>query len=185
MTPQKTRPRSAVSDEHKSATELPMPTLVGDDVYAPASPCGEPQLLTHEEAAELERLERAAADARAADAVSRLTLSRVNLKRGHEVRVAFDQADDDAEVGGHLLQELVAGETAIALELQDVEAGLVSLLSKTIIDPTLAVAVTKTLREVVGVSSAIRRRMENSLGAAENLKAQRRFLSAQRGRFGV
>ena len=167
-----------VIDEHET-------TLVENDIETPVPVPPDGALLTHQERDGLEASIAHQSGARAVDAVANLTLAPVNLQRGHELRVAFEQADEDADVGGRLLQELVAGETAIALELQDVEAGLVSLLGKAIADPALALAVTKTLREVVGVGNAIRRRMENSLGAAENLKAQRRFMYAQRGRTGA
>jgi len=156
------------------------PTLV--DAVEPDYP---PGLLTNDEAGDLERMRRADADAQAVNSVATLTVNPINLARAHQVRAAFEQAADDSSVGELLLCELVAGETATALELQDVEAGLVSLLGRTITDPSIALAVTKTLREVVGVSNVIRLRMERALGAAENMKAQRRFLHAQRGRVGV
>jgi hypothetical protein len=144
-----------------------------------------PEFMTDAEAEDFARLQAADVDARAADAVATLRLAPVNLQRAHEVRVAFAQTGDDCDAAERLLLELVAGESAIAMELQDVEGGLASLLRKTVINPTLTIALAKALREVVGVNNAIRRRMENSLGAAENLKAQRRFLRAQRGRIGV
>jgi hypothetical protein len=44
--------------------------------------------------------------------------------------------------------------------------------------------VLKMLRETVGVSNAIRRRMEGALGVAASLRAQRAFLRGNRGTIG-
>ena len=120
-------------------------------------------------------------DERARAAVAGMTISPANVKRAREIEREFRREDEESGVGERLLLELVAGESALALELQDIEGALLGLIGKAIANPNVALAVTKTLREVVLVSNAVRRRMENSLGAAENLKAQRRFLRAQRG----
>jgi hypothetical protein len=142
------------------------------------------ELLTPEGALALERMRSSEAATHPVIDIGNLKLAPANLHRAHEVRLAFDRADEDCAVGEGLLRELVAGETAVALELQDVEAAVVVLLRNAITDPAMAAAVSKTLRDVVSVSTSIRKRMESSLGAAENLQAQRRFLSAQRSRIG-
>jgi hypothetical protein len=157
-------------------------TLVDADEAAPADAH---ELMTPVGALALERIRGDEAGAHPVVDIANLKLAPANLNRAHEVRRAFDRADEDCAVGEGLLRELVAGETAVALELQDVEAAVVVLLRNAITDPAMAAAVSKTLRDVVAVSTSVRKRMENSLGAAENLKAQRRFLSAQRGRIGV
>ncbi len=157
-------------------------TLVDADEPAPEHP---QEFMNSDEALELERDRRTQTGKQDAIDIGNLKLSSANLHRAHEVRLAFDRAEEDCAVGEGLLRELVAGETAVALELQDVEAAVVVLLRNTITDPTTAAAVTRTLRDIVTVGTSIRKRMENSLGAAENLKAQRRFLCAQRGRVGV
>jgi hypothetical protein len=138
-----------------------------------------------EDALAVERIQSGEAGTHSIVDIANLKLAPANLNRAHEVRLAFDRADEECAVGEGLLRELVAGETAVALELQNVEAAVVVLLRNAITDPAMAAAVSKTLRDVVSVSTSIRKRMENSLGAAENLKAQRRFLRAQRDRTGV
>ncbi len=141
-------------------------------------------LMTAEEAKEFAQMQRDATAAKPADAWSRLTLSPANICRATQIRGTFRSSGDDADVGERLLEELVAGETAVAMQLQDVEAALASLLSRTVTDPRLAMAVAKVMRETVGLSGAVRRRMENSLASVATLKAQRVLMAAQRGRLG-
>lgn len=143
------------------------------------------ELLTHDEAHDLELLSAAEAGTRAADAVANLTLSAPNLRRAQEVRVAFAAAEDEGDTGERLLEGLVAGEVGIALQLQDIEGALASLLGKTVTDPRLALEVAKVFRETAGLSNAVRRRIENSLGAVASLKAQRVLMAAQRARLGI
>ena len=106
-------------------------------------------------------------------------LSRQNLERAEAVRRKFDAADP-MEVGERLLQDLVAAEVGVAFQLVDVEAGLVALLSRTIADPAMALAVARTFREAAALSSAVRRRMENCLAAAATLRAQRLLAGTRR-----
>lgn len=77
------------------------------------------------------------------------------------------------------------GVVFVALQLQDIEAMLVAMLGKAVLEPEPAMQIVKVLRETVALSGAIRTRMQNALGAAANLRAQRKFLANQRGRFGV
>jgi hypothetical protein len=121
---------------------------------------------------------------RSMNAISTLTLAPANLERGVRARTDFE-AGDDGEVGERLLEELVANEVPIALQLQDVEGALATLLSRSITLPEVSLQALKVLRETVHVSNAVRRRIENSLGAAANLRAQRRFLATHRGRSGI
>ncbi len=116
--------------------------------------------------------------------VSTLTLAPANLRRAQEIGGTFRQSGEDSDVGERLLEELVAGETAVAMQLMDVEAALASLLSRTVTDPKLAMEIAKVMRETVGLSGAVRRRMENSLASVATLKAQRVLMAAQRGRLG-
>ncbi len=116
--------------------------------------------------------------------VSTLTLAPANLRRAQEIGGTFRQSGEDSDVGERLLEELVAGETAVAMQLMDVEAALASLLSRTVTDPKLAMEIAKVMRETVGLSGAVRRRMENSLASVATLKAQRVLMNAQRCRLG-
>lgn len=141
-------------------------------------------LLTHGERRDLEaRLERESG-LRVRDAVAGLTLSAANIVRAQEVLGEFDVAEEPSEVGERLLHELVAGELAVARELQDIEGAMAALLGRTVTDPALSAAVAKSFREAVALSNAVRRRMEGSLSAAAGLRAQRLLLTAQRGRIG-
>lgn len=97
------------------------------------------------------------------------------------LRDRFRHASSSEPIGEQILEELVATETPIAMALQDAEAALVALLHRTVTDPQLAVAVVKLLKETVLVSNAVRRRIENSLGAVANLRAQRDFLDRRGG----
>ena len=96
----------------------------------------------------------------------------------------FDQVFD-ADVGERLLEELTAAEVPIALQLQDIEGALTAMLGKAVLEPEAALTVAKVLKETIALSSAIRTRMANALSASANLRAQRRFLAANRGRVGV
>ena len=87
---------------------------------------GRPQeLMNTEQTVELELVRRTNPVAQPIVDISNLKLAAENLHRANEVRVAFDSAAEDCAVGERLLRELVAGETAVALELQDVEAAVV------------------------------------------------------------
>lgn len=107
-------------------------------------------------------------------------LAPAHQRRALEARLAFAAAGTSTDAGERLLQELVAGEVGVALQLVDVEAGLASLLAKTIADPRLATEVAKVFRETVALSGAVRRRMEGCLSAAATLRAQRLLLTMQR-----
>ena len=141
-------------------------------------------LITGEEAKEFAQMQRDAGVDKSADALSMLTLNPVNLQRAREIGGTFHKSGDDAKIGERLLEELVSGEVGIALELRDIEGALASLVGKTVTDPTLVIAVMKALREVIAANGSVRGRMERSLAAAANLRAQRRFLRAQHGRLG-
>ena len=134
---------------------------------------------------ELVSCEAAKAANHAAKAIEALMLSGPNLDRARRARVEFAGSEDGSEVGEQLLHELVAGETAIALQVMDVEGALAALLTKTVTNPAVAMEVARVFREATALSGAIRRRIEGSLNAAAALKAQRVLLAAQRGRLGV
>jgi hypothetical protein len=116
------------------------------------------------------------------DTAQSLSLPQANLDRARELRMAFENARDGTEVGERLLQDLAGTETAIALSLLDAEAAGIALLHGTLIDPNaeLALKVAEVLREIVALSSAVRRRTEGALNAAANLRVQRALL-VQRG----
>lgn len=103
------------------------------------------------------------------------------LAVSHQVRMRRAKAElargAGTNDGERLLHELVASEVGVALQLVDVEAGLASLLSKTVADPKLAIEVAKVFRETVALSAAVRRRMEGCLSAAATLRAQRILLN--------
>jgi len=110
------------------------------------------------------------------------TLSAANIGRARELRRAFAAAADGAEVGEKLLEDLVAMEAGVALSLLDAEAMAVALLHRALpTDPVLALKVAQVAREIEGMASAVRRRMQGGLSAAANLRAQRRLLDLQRG----
>ena len=157
--------------------------LVEINEVAPPSPH---EVALHEEHEQLARTREADEESitRSMDAISTLTLAPANLERGARARTDFD-ASGDGEVGERLLEELVANEVPIALQLQDVEGALATLLSRSITLPEVSLQALKVLRETVLTSNAVRRRIENSLGAAANLRAQRRFLATHRGRNGI
>jgi hypothetical protein len=163
--------------ELASATEL---TLVDNESLEPSISED-----AHEDGLELRRLERVEQGKLATAALATLTLSAVNLERGQQIRKAFEDSGSDADVAERLLEELTAGEVPIALQLQDIEASLVVMLGRAILDPEAAMHLAKLLRETMALSGAIRTRMQNALGAAANLRAQRKFLAAHRGRIGV
>ena len=102
-----------------------------------------------------------------------------NLARALRARNDFE---NDVETGEGILQELVAGEVGIALQLLDVEAALASLLAKTFTDPRLASEVASVFRATTGLSAAVRKRIENSLDGAARLRAQRILLEQRRPR---
>lgn len=155
------------------------------DAAEPDAPaCVEP-LLTEEESLELQRLQQEAQDRNTAAAAANLTPPQHSLDRARQVRASFARAGDDSDAAERLLLDLVGGETVIVLQLQDVESALAVLLSRTVTDPRTALEVAKVLREAVALSSAVRRRVENSLNAAATLKAQRVLLASQRARLGV
>ena len=143
----------------------------------------EQRLLTHEEAQSLERLHAAGAATRAADAVGSLTLSKANLGHMRRAREAF-QVASDGDPAEEVLEQFVTGEVGIGLQLQDLEAAASDLLGRTLVDPTLAMATAKVMRELVAISSAVRRRTEHTLTTIAGLRAQRQLLAAQRGRRG-
>ena len=171
--------------EHEAAGDEASGARLIDAVMTMAPDHLEQPLLSSEEARDFERLREAEERRRAAEAVAKMTLSDRNLKRGGQVRASFEAAGDAGEVGERLLEELVAGEVAVALELSDVEATLAAMLRSVQSNPEVTLVVLKTLKEAVSLSDAIRRRMQNSLAAAATLRTQRQLVAAQRGRLGV
>jgi hypothetical protein len=159
--------------------------LVEDESLEPAISLAEEALQEHETNVERERANRSGQAKLAAAALPSLTLSSVNIERGCQVRKAFEESGSDADVAERLLEELTAGEVPVAMQLQDIEGALVAMLGKAVLEPEPAMQIVKVLRETVALSGAIRTRMQNALGAAANLLAQRRFLANQRGRSGV
>jgi hypothetical protein len=109
-----------------------------------------------------------------------LALAPKSIERGLEVRRAFEHAGADSTVAEQLLEEFVAGEVPIILELQKVEGALVGLLGRTVTDPALVLKVAEVLKETVALSGAVRRRTEGTLAAVAGLRAQRAFIAAHR-----
>jgi hypothetical protein len=147
-------------------------------------PLPEPQLLSTEESAEHHRLCEDEERRRAAEAAAKMTLSPPNLERVRAVGAAL-RAASDGDPYEQLLDELIAGEDGIGHQLQDIEAAVTGLLAQTISDPAMFLQVAKMAKEVIGLSSAVRRRKENSMAAIASLRAQRVLLAVQRGRLGV
>jgi hypothetical protein len=162
-----------------SATES---ILVDNEALEPAISPTEAALQEHNADLERERTDKFEQSKLVAAGLPSLTLSSVNLERGRQVRRAFEESGPDAEVAERLLEELTAGEVPVAMQLQDIEGALVAMLGRAILEPEAALQITKILRETVALSGAVRTRMQNALGAAANLRAQRRFLAAQKGR---
>jgi hypothetical protein len=111
--------------------------------------------------------------------MSTLSLSPASLGAARAVRQAFEAVTDCDPAEG-LLEQLLVGEVGIAHELQSLEAATTVLLTRTLDNPRLALEVAKVAREIVGLSSAIRRRTEGSLGAIAGLRAQRVLLARHR-----
>jgi hypothetical protein len=111
--------------------------------------------------------------------MSTLLLSSASLEAARTVREAFE-AVTDGDPAEELLEQLLIGEVGIAHELQSLEAATMVLLTRALDNPRLALEVAKVAREVVGLSSAIRRRTEGSLGAIAGLRAQRVLLARHR-----
>lgn len=109
-----------------------------------------------------------------------LALAAKSLERGLEVRRAFENGGSDSTVAEQLLEEFVAGEVPVVLELQKVEGALVGLLSRTVTNPALALKVAEVLKETVALSGAVRRRTEGTLAAVAGLRAQRAFIALHR-----
>ena len=150
--------------------------LVDAEYQMPEQP---QELMTPSEAADLQRLMGNSTEP-GVD-ISKLTISTESLRLIREARDTFSAASD-GDPAERILEELVVGEVGLGHELQNLEAAAISFLGKTLDRPELAVEVARVAREVVGLSSAVRRRTENSLSAIAGLRAQRVILAAQRGR---
>lgn len=161
----------------------PEPELVDNEVAVtpPAFPPQEAELRDRE--AERDRQLREKAEL-TAKVLPKLVLSPANIARGKHVREAFETSSTDSDVGERLLEELVAAEVPVALELQRIEGALTAFLGEAMLESAAALQVLKVLKETVGLSGAIRTRMQNCLSAAANLRAHRRFLAQHRGRVG-
>ncbi len=99
-----------------------------------------------------------------------------------EARAALRDGSD-GDPAERILEELVGGEVGLGHELQNLEGVATALLTRTIDRPELALKVSAVAREVFALSSAIRRRTENTFSAIASLRAQRVLLAAQRGRY--
>ena len=144
-----------------------------------SAPESEQPLMTLQEAEEFERLQRAESRAPLVDATPNLTLSQGSLDRVRDVRRSFEDASD-GDPAEALLEQLIAGETGIGHQLQDLEAAATVLLGRVLTDPQLAMPVARVTREIVALGSAVRRRTENSLNAVAGLRAQRILISKHR-----
>jgi hypothetical protein len=155
-------------------------TLVDADDAAPVVRHPSDELMTESARGEFDQRRQQQALAQPAD-VSGLMLSAPSLERARDVREAFRQSSD-GEPAESLLEELIAGEVAVAHQLQDTEAAATVLLARVVADPELALHVAKVTREIVSLNTAVRRRIEGSLSAVATLRASRLLLAAQRGR---
>jgi hypothetical protein len=180
--PANTMSGTKFEEDLASTTET---TLVDNDAVMPRISPDEEALRAYDADLDPQRAEKSEQAKLGTAALSSLTLSPLNLERGQQIRRAFEQGGRDADVAERLLEELTAGEVPVALQLQDIEASLTVMLGRAILEPEAAMQIAKVLRETVALSGAVRTRMQNALGAAANLKAQRTFLAAQRGRLGV
>jgi hypothetical protein len=144
------------------------------------------QLMTHEEMRVADGLQRQVLVVqRAGNATQGVmpTLSEGNVGYMRKAREAFEAASD-GDAAEDVLEQFVTGEVGIGLQLQDLEAAAASLLGQALVDPTLAMATAKVMRELIAISSAVRRRTEHTLTTIAGLRAQRQLLAAQRGRRG-
>jgi hypothetical protein len=157
----------------------PEPELVDNEVAVtpPAFPPQETELRDRE--ADLDRQRREKSEL-TAKVLPKLVLSPANLARGQQVRQAFEASGTDSDVGERLLEELVAAEVPVALELQRIEGALTAFLGEAMLESEAALQVVKVLKETVGLSNAVRTRMSNALAAAANLRAHRNFLKEHR-----
>jgi len=161
----------------------PEPELVDNEVAVPSPSFLPQETELRDREADLDRQLREKAEL-TAKVLPKLVLSPQNLARGKQVRDAFDASGTDSDVGERLLEELVAAEVPVALELQRIEGALTAFLGEAMLESEAALQVVKVLKETVGLSGAIRTRMQNCLSAAANLRAHRKFLAAHRGRVG-
>lgn len=114
--------------------------------------------------------------ARAAAAIANLTLAARSIEEGARISRAFKDKGA-ADVAEQILEQLIAGEVPVVLELQNIEGNLIALAQRCITEPALFLKVMETFKETVAVSAAVRRRMQNSMSCAAGLKAQRRMLN--------
>jgi hypothetical protein len=107
----------------------------------------------------------------------RLPLNPVFVERAKRTRQELDAASPNAGPDERLLHELVSEEIAIVSALFEAEVQLSERLLFLIDNPRLLAHVTKALKDVVHLRNSVTRRIEGALGAASNLRAQRRFLA--------
>jgi hypothetical protein len=136
-------------------------------------------VVTGDETDRLERLHRV--DAASKPLAPLPSISKASLALVGEARQTFRQSSD-GDPAERILEDLVAGEVGLGHELQNLEGVATGLLVRTIDDPLLALQIIKVAREVFALSTALRRRTENTFAAIAGLRAQRVLLAGQRGR---
>jgi len=103
-------------------------------------------------------------------------------------RDGLDAARDALLVDGlatpsdeRLLAELAAGEVPLARQLLDIQKNMAQRLAQLVDHPAQALMLTRVLQQVVGLSTVVTKRVQATLGASANLRAQRRFISLRGG----
>lgn len=94
---------------------------------------------------------------------------------------ALVQLSADAPADEAVLTRLAADELPIVHELRQLESRLAIRIGAVLDDPALALAVARVMQQVTTLSGAVTQRVQNTLGAAANLRAQRRLISRSRG----
>jgi len=104
------------------------------------------------------------------------TLPPEHIDEGKKVLAELNRACPDAAADERLLHRLVAGEIPLILTLQQIERELAARMLRCLDDAKFSIALGRVLRDTIGLSSTLTRRVEGGLSTAASLRAQRRFL---------
>jgi hypothetical protein len=84
-----------------------------------------------------------------------------------------------------VLADLIADELPLLVSLTRTKSHLAKQLLPSLEQPRRTLELAKLLKEVVGVSNTLSRRVENVLGTLNTIRVQQRLLGQQRGRDGI
>lgn len=104
------------------------------------------------------------------------------IARGREALKELEAASPGAGADERILHRLVADQLAITSALVEAQAQLAGRVRLLIDEPKHLFALIHVLKDVVHTTNAISRRIEGALGAAANLRAQRRFFANHGGK---